>query len=962
MKKGYMFFKGFFRKLCIVAGLSAVCHGVNSQNIAFHVSSLKGLTPVSDIHNATSLQFGPDGKLYVGEQNGRITRLTIQRNGPTDYEVTEKEVINLVRQIPNHYDDGTPRPYNINNNNRQVTGILVTGTADNPIIYAGSSDPWHGAGASGSVNLCTNSGVVSKLYREGGTWKKIDLVRGLPRSEENHANNGMQIGTVNGKTYLYVTVGGMTNAGGPSQMFAYTSEYALSACILSVDLDAIEAMPTKGTDTNHPFKYDLPTLDDPTRPNKADGSDEGDPWGGNKGLNMAIITEDSPVQVYVTGLRNPYDVLVTEDGRMYTIDNAANVNWGGPPVMQNGKPVNNYNASEPGSGAVVNYDPLFYVGNINNYTPGSFYGGHPHPIRSNPHEAGLYTYNWNNETGVWRTTKTGDNPLPSDWPPLPDSKITNEVSYLAPGQTGSPALLTFKSSTNGLCEYTASNFNGGMQGNILAVGYNQGMIFRVRLNEDGTQALNALVNGTDKKELNQQISENIFGQFQEETPLDITAQGDNDIFPGTVWTANYRGIGTNSMIMVFEPDEDFVCTNQYDWELDDDNDCYSNADEIDNNSNPCSAASTPPDLDGDCLSDLNDPDDDGDGIPDIQDAFARDAQNGMSTNIPLDYPMYNNDPGTGFFGLGFTGIMINNETDYLDQYETANLVAGGATGLFTVVEATEGDAYGDLNNQENAFQFGINVNGETQPFAIEAALGQPFFEGQTPTGDMAMGIFIGNGDQDNYLKIALHANDGNGGIQIVNENAGTPIATMHEIDQIPQAFLHLILEVHPSSGVVQPKYRVGNSSEIISLGDPITLQGAALSALQDADKAMAVGFISTSRNGYPYSATIGNLKIHHVEVTSITPLILQEQKIVVYPNPFYDGFKVKMDSETYSEGFRLVVYNNMGAVLKEEEMPANFKDGLLIPLDNQAPGIYYLKLISPEGKTYQTVKLIKLNH
>ena len=33
------------------------------------------------------------------------------------------------------------------------------------------------------------------------------------------------------------------------------------------------------------------------------------------------------------------------------------------------------------------------------------------------------------------------------------------------------------------------------------------------------------------------------------TPLDVTAQGDNDVFPGTVWVADYAQNG----ITVFEP-------------------------------------------------------------------------------------------------------------------------------------------------------------------------------------------------------------------------------------------------------------------------------------------------------------------------------------------------------------------------------------------------------------------------
>jgi len=64
---------------------------------------------------------------------------------------------------------------------------------------------------------------------------------------------------------LYVTSGGHTNAGAPSHNFAYTPEYALSAAILKVDLNAINAMATKVDIHGAAYKYDLPTVDDPTR-------------------------------------------------------------------------------------------------------------------------------------------------------------------------------------------------------------------------------------------------------------------------------------------------------------------------------------------------------------------------------------------------------------------------------------------------------------------------------------------------------------------------------------------------------------------------------------------------------------------------------------------------------------------------------------------------------------------------
>lgn len=186
----------------------------------FSLSGLKDAVLV----NPTSLQFGPDGSLYVAEQGGLIKIFIIKRNAPNDYSVTATEIIDLINLMPNYTDDGTvANGYIIK---RQVTSIIVTGTSDQPRLYVSSSDSRIG-GPGGDLNLDTNSGIISLLTKSGSTWQKVDLVRGFPRSKENYFINGMQLDEQRGM--LYAVMGGHTNAGSPSTNFAYTSEYALSA-------------------------------------------------------------------------------------------------------------------------------------------------------------------------------------------------------------------------------------------------------------------------------------------------------------------------------------------------------------------------------------------------------------------------------------------------------------------------------------------------------------------------------------------------------------------------------------------------------------------------------------------------------------------------------------------------------------------------------------------------------------
>jgi hypothetical protein len=444
---------------------------INGQTVPV-VFSTSGLALNTTLTNGTSLQFGPDNRLYVTQMDGLIQIFDVARAGKDNYTGTLFETIELIKDVPNHNDDGTQDW----SGKRLLTGLYVAGTAQQPIIYAASSDPRQAAGPSGNDSgLDTNSGILHRLTRTGGTWTKLDLVRGLPRSEENHVSNGLVL--VDNKIYL--SVGGHTNQGLPSNNFAELSEYALSGAVLVIDLAAI------GNST-----YDLPTLNGP--------ADQHDPFGGHDGLNQAMLVQGGPVQVFAPGFRNAFDIVYTESGRFYVWDNGPNTGWGGPPA-------NNCMNNIDNTG--IKYgDALHLISE-------GYFGGHPNPTRGNK----ANTFGGQSPIGV------AANP--------------EECDYKIPGN-GDGALTVNNESTNGLAEYTASNFNFSMQGNLIAAAFGK-KIYRVELNGDGTQV-------TSKTELLTGVGG---------IPLDVIARGDDETFPGTIWVVDLQPIGGGPAIFILEPND-----------------------------------------------------------------------------------------------------------------------------------------------------------------------------------------------------------------------------------------------------------------------------------------------------------------------------------------------------------------------------------------------------------------------
>jgi hypothetical protein len=757
--------------------------------IAFGKSALQGTSSTYP----TVMRFGPDGRLYVGEMDGLIKAYTVARNAASNtYAVTNTETISLIQQIPNHDDNGALNPMVTT---RLITGLAVVGTAGAPVVYVSSSDPRVGEAGS-ETSLDTNSGMISRLTRDANGWHRLDLVRGLPRSEENHATNALALDPATNT--LYVAQGGNTNMGAPSLNFGDLPEYAYSGAILKVDLNAIG-------DTT----YDLPTLVDDNLPTLVG------PFGGDFGRHQAKITPSSPVQVFAPGFRNPFSLVRTRAGQLYAWDNGSNAGWGDVPV----------GAGPGGHCTNAIAEPGIDLNDSLHHISAGYYAGHPNPTRGNM----ANTFN----------TTNPQSPVPAANPV--------ECEMRTPATNGS--ISNLPTPTTGMAEYTANNLGDQLDGDLITAGY-YGDVYRTHLGAGG---------------VNTSVLFSNVGQL----PIDVTVQGTGDAYPGTIWVADL----VDGSIDVFEP-ADFggrtatSCTGSYNANLDEDGDGYTNADEIDNGTDPCSAADEPHDWNRNFVSDRNDPNDDSDTVADVSDPFAIDASNGLNTHLPISYSWKNGASGNpcaptpfrsgcpgGLLGLGFTGLMTDGHTSYDRLYDTNNMTAGGAAGVLTVSKVPAGDATGPTNTQQYAFQFGVNANPTyTGVFTAHTRIEAPF-GGLTPQGNQSMGFYIGTGDQDNYAKVVLTANGGNPGVQFVEEVNGVPTAA----PVVPLALpgpdsVDLYLTVDPTAATVAVSYRVtsnGSSGPLIALG----MHAIPPSWCSNLTSGLAIGVIATSAGAPTFPAT-----------------------------------------------------------------------------------------------------------
>jgi N-acetylneuraminic acid mutarotase len=190
--------------------------------------------------------------------------------------------------------------------------------------------------------------------------------------------------------------------------------------------------------------------------------------------------------------------------------------------------------------------------------------------------------------------------------------------------------------------------------------------------------------------------------------------------------------------------------------------------------------------------------------------------------------------------------MTNGTSNYTALYNEDNMTAGGAAGVTTVEAVPPGDALGAMNSQQYGFQFGIDPPASGS-FTAHTRIVSPF-SGLTAQNYQSMGMFIGTGDQNNYVRIATAAQDGTG-IHVRREVGGSVGTSRKQAVALPgPSSVDLYLAMNVGAANVQPSYAItkgGVTGPRTNLGSAVPIPTTWFS------KGLAVGIISTSRGPGP---------------------------------------------------------------------------------------------------------------
>lgn len=345
---------------------------------------------MDNLEGPTQADWGSDGRLYVATLDGTIYAYSFD----DDYGITDRQVIATLT--------GTDARF-------------ILGIAGNPFdppgtttLYVAHSHLFTGAPC--PVITHEYTGRVSRLTGpDFGT--AVPVITRLPASPGGHGVNNLLFDN-NGD--LLIAQGGQTNAGVPHCAQGGLPESPLSAAILRARLS--------DPDFDGEISYVEREGGAPNNDQVAGGTVE--------------LAEPSFVEVFAAGFRNPFDLVLTTEGLVYSTDNGPNGPSGAEGDVSTGP-----DTSAPISGSQLD--------ELNLVEEGGYYG---HPNRNR---------------GI-------DDP--------------RQNVYYGPQSEPGPftqSLALFRSTTNGIDEYRSQAFGGAYRGNLMLVHWTDGLS-RVWLSTDGS--------------------------------------------------------------------------------------------------------------------------------------------------------------------------------------------------------------------------------------------------------------------------------------------------------------------------------------------------------------------------------------------------------------------------------------------------------------------------------------------
>ena len=385
----------------------------------------------------SSLELGPDGKLYGSTILGEIYRFTVLEDDPSTTGINEAG--QLVEEL---------KITSLQASEGGLTALV--GLTFDPASTANNLVAWvthtHFDASFSFQNGPDFSGKLSRL--SGPNLETVEtLVIGLPRSKKDHLTNSIAFGP-DGAAYINQ---GSNNAAGRFDGSWQRSERLLSAAVLRVDTAALVANYSDQNPLNTRTEGTLSLQD---RENGAEGPESAPiptPF-------YNPYAAGAPVTLFGTGVRNAYDLVWHSNGSLYVPTNGTAAGGNSPsvpstlPASCSNRPDGGYTG--PQVSGINNHekqrDFMFRV------VDGGYYG-HPNPTRCE--------YVLNNGNLTSSTNDPGEGQGGSKYPvgTQPD-----------PNYRGWAYDFGFNQSPNGVLEYQNSAFGGALQGALIVARFSSG--------------------------------------------------------------------------------------------------------------------------------------------------------------------------------------------------------------------------------------------------------------------------------------------------------------------------------------------------------------------------------------------------------------------------------------------------------------------------------------------------------